>query len=127
MSLAGQLLQHRLGLGLIGGLAVDAAAENNLCVDSEDGPLIRDSGDRPSLSLRVPLDLCDGISARQVLFVLGDDHLERNSELLQDRPPLRRPRGQQERRRRRRAHARLRARQMSSAGHLRAHSAATKS
>ena len=53
--------------------------------------------------------------------------LERNPQLLENRPPLRRNGRQDERRSGRDTHPRLRAFQISSAGHLRAHSAETKS
>ena len=61
------------------------------------------------------------------LFVLGRNHDERDVQLLEDRPPLRRDRRQHDRRSRRNAHPRLRAFQISSAGHFRAHSAEMKS
>ena len=70
----------------------------------------------------------NGIRIRRVvLLILRRHHHERKAELLEDRPPLGRLGGKNDRRSRRRAHPRLRAFQISSAGHLRAHSAETQS
>src|SRR5438876_908703 len=44
------------------------------------------------------LDLRNRIGTRELLVVLRDNRLEWNRQLLQDRPPLRRPRREQERR-----------------------------
>jgi len=75
VSLAGQRLEHGLGLTLIVGLAVDTSVEDNLGVDSKDVPLTGYSGDRPSLALGMPLDFGDRLSSSQLLFVLRDDRL----------------------------------------------------
>jgi len=55
-------------------------------------------------------------------FVTGLDGVERDVELLEDRSALWGDRSEEQRRRRRDAHAVLRARQISSHGHFRAHS-----
>ena len=100
------------------GLPVDAAVEVHGRVDAERDRSGRVHGAR--LPLRVLAHERDRIGVgRVVLDVHGRDGGERDLELLEDRPPLRRRRGEDERSR----HPGFFATQISSTGHLRDHSA----
>ena len=114
---ARELAQHRAGIVQVGGLAVQAAVEVDGRVDTErDGAL---DVDRARLAFRVVADERDGVGVgRVVLDVRRGDDGEGDPELLEDRTALRRRRGERERRR----HRGFFATQISSLGHLRAHS-----
>ena len=107
-----------LGLRRVGGLAEQLAVEQHLGVDAEHRPLA--AVDRARLARRA----LERARAGHLVEV-GRDDLERDAELRQDRAPLRRRRREDERRCRCSAHAILRATQISSHGHCRAHSAVT--
>ena len=107
-------LEHLRRVGRVARLADPAAAADDDRVDAEHrppGPV-----DRPRLAGGVLERVAVGR-----LDEVGRDDLERDRELLEDRPALRRRRGEDERA----AHARLRAAQISSEGHFFAHSAVT--
>ena len=92
-----------------GGLAVDRPSSTTVVSTPS---VSRPSRVRPSAPcpLRAPDEL-DGVGIRRVVLgVVGRDDLEGDRELLEDRPPLRRRRGEGRRR--------LRATQISSAGQL---------
>ena len=115
---AGELAQHRPGTIAVGRLAVDAAAQVNRRVDAE--------RDRPAtvhgarLALGVVAHERDRFGVGRVVLHVVRRHVpERDPQLLQDRAPLRRGRGEDERR----GHACFFATQISSTGHLRDHSA----
>jgi hypothetical protein len=92
-------------------LPVDPAVEDDRRVDAECDPPVE--MDRARLALRVSEDELRRIGVtRVVLDVLRRDDLERDSELLEDRAPLRRGRGERQRV--------LRATQISSIGQFRA-------
>ncbi len=75
---------------------------------------------RPGLAFRMCANEQDGIGVGWILFdIARRDHLEGNAELLEDGAALRRGRCENER------HHRLRATQISSDGHRRAHSDVT--
>ena len=101
----------------VDGLPVDPSSEVHRRVHAERRAAAVDGA---RLAARVVADERDGIGVgRVVLGVLGRDDLERDPELLENRPALRRRRREDERR-----HGPgLRATQISSAGHFRAHSA----
>jgi len=88
-------------------------------------PVFGDLRHGARLALRVALDLGHRIGPGRLFLVLRDDRLERDCQLLENRSPLWRARGEQDRRRRRRAHARRRACQISSSGQRLAQSAGT--
>ena len=122
-----ELLEHPLGVGRVGRLAVDRAVEPDGGVDAEHGPLAGVLLRRRRLPARVLADELDRIGVRGiVLLVVRRDGVERDPELLEDHAALRARRREQDRSGRVRAH-RFRAIQISSAGHLPAHSAVTKS
>ena len=105
-----QLFEHRLRLPGIRRLAERLAVDDDLGVDAEHGPVA--AVDRTSLARRQ----LDGIVAP--LLIARCDDLEGQPELLEDRAPLRRLRGEDQRRCRR-------SRQISSSGQRFAHSAGT--
>ena len=107
-------LQHLSGLRRVTGLADSPACADDDRVDAEHRP--PRPVDRPGLAGGVLERVAVGR-----LLETGCDDLEREVELLEDRPALRRRRGEDERRR----HPRLRAAQISSQGHFLAHSAVT--
>jgi hypothetical protein len=83
-------------LGGVGGLAEDVAVERDDRVGAQDegrrsdgGAVRRRPGDRERLAARVLLGRRDGIA---VLLLLDarDDDLERDTDLRENRPPLRR-------------------------------------
>ena len=124
---ARQPLEHPLGLGRVAGLAEGPPVDDDRRVDTEHGALVTQP-DRVRLAARVLAHELHRIGIRRVaLLVARSDDGERQPELLENRPPLRRDGCENDRRSRRNAHPRLRAFQISSAGHLRAHSAETKS
>jgi hypothetical protein len=91
----GELAQHARRVVTIGRLAVDPAVQDDGCIDAERHP--RGGGDGASLSLRVRPNELGGIKPRRiVLDVLWSDNLEGNPELLENRTPLWRRRGQHE-------------------------------
>ena len=99
-----QLLEHPLGVARVLRLRVEAPAEHDGRVDTEHRPAVRLVRDGARLPERVGANelLRVGLG-RIVLLVARRDGVERNAELVQDRPPLRRGRREQERRRRRNA------------------------
>src|SRR5207245_6587597 len=97
--------EQPLRVGGIRRLRIYAASEHNCGVAPEHGTLpgLCDHGAR--LLTRVSADELDGVSSLRVLFVEPRrNDVERNPELLENRPPLRR---------RRREHERLRWRSVS--------------
>ena len=92
---ARELAQHaRRGL-LVGGLAVHAPVEVHRRVDPEGEPALMMGGS--GLATRVVADEHDRIGiGGVVLDVRWDDNLERDPELLEDRPALRRRRRERE-------------------------------
>ena len=111
-----ELSEHRHRLPLVARLAVDTAIEVHRRVDAERHPA--GPVDGAGLPRCVLPDEGDGVCVgRVVLHVRRRLGLERDLQLLEDRPPLRRGRREHE------PHACLTATQISSAGHLRAHSA----
>ncbi len=118
MRSAGQKPEHLRRVGLIRGLPEDTIADHDCRVHSEHQPLACLTGHRTSLTGRVRLHELRGREPAHVrLLVAGRDHLEGKPELFQDGAALRR-RGRQEQWPP--AH-RLRARQICSDGHRRAH------
>ena len=118
-------LEHALRIVDVGGLAEGVAVEDDGGVDAEHRPAAGLMRERARLSSGVLADELDGIRVRRVVLdVPRRDDVEGQSELLEDRPPLRARRGEQERRRRGCAHD-FRAFQISSAGHCLAQSAVT--
>ena len=94
------------------GFPSDAPVERDGRIDAESDPSV--GVYRASLSLRVPADELGWVGIGQVVFdVVGRDDLERDRELLEDRPSLRRGRRQSQ--------PVLRATHRSSLGHFRAH------
>ena len=117
--------EHPLRLGRVGRLRIHAVHADHCRIDAEHGPPVRLRGDQSALAPRVLADERHRVGVRRVVLdVVGCDDLEQDAGLLEDRAPLRRGRGEQERRSRRPAHA-FRATQISSAGHCRAHSTLT--
>ena len=115
---ARQALEHRLGLRSTHRLAQCLPVDDHLGVDPQHRPVTAVH------RTRLPGRQLDRI--RPDLLELGRNDIERNAQLRENRAALRRDRSEQDRRRRRNAHPRLRAFQISSAGHWRAHSAETK-
>jgi hypothetical protein len=112
-------LEHRLRRTRVRRLPERLTVDNHLRVDPEHRALA--TVDRARFARRELDRVATGF------LELRSHDLERNTQLLENRPPLRRDRREDDRRSRRSAHPRLRAFQISSAGHLRAHSAETKS
>ncbi len=118
MRAAGELAEHGAGVVAVGGLAVEPAVEVDGGVDAERDRAV--GVHRSRLALGVIAHELDRVGVgRIVLDVRRCDRRERDAQLLEDRAALRRCRGQRERL----GHTRFFATQISSAGHLRAHSA----
>ena len=113
-----QPLEHRLGRTSIRRFPERLTVHDDLGVDAEHRALA--TVDR----VRLPRRELDRIASG--LLELRRNNLERSPQLLENCPPLRGNGRQDQWRSRRNAHPRLRAFQISSAGHLRAHSAETK-
>ena len=127
MRLPGESGDHLLRIRRVGRLRVDPTVEDDRRVDAQNrSPLgARSHGTR--LPARMLTHELLGVRVRRVVLdVVGSHDVERHSELLENRPPLRRGRREQQRRRRRRTH-RFRATQISSAGHRWPHATVTKS
>ena len=121
--LAGELLEHLLGLGRVRRLAEDLPAERDGGVDAEHRPLAGLRRDRARLAARVLAHEPDRVGLRRVLLdVRRREDVVRDPELVEDHAPLRARRRQEQRLDGVRAH-RLRAFQISSHGHFFAHSA----
>jgi hypothetical protein len=112
-----QPLEHRLRLGRARRFPERFAVDDDLGVDAEHRQVA--AVDRARLARRE----LEWIVA--MLLVTRRDDRERDVQLLEDRAPLWRDGGENDRRRRRDAHARLRRRQISSSGQRFAHSAGT--
>ena len=109
--------EHGAGVVAVGGLAVEPAVEMDGRVDAERDRAFRVH--RSGLALGVIAHERDRVGVgRVVLHVRGCDRRERDAQLLEDRAALRRRRGEREDV----GHARFFATQISSLGHLRAHS-----
>ncbi len=119
-------LEHPLRPRGVARLSEHDAVQQDLRVDAEHRPLPARRAHRAGLLARVRPDELDRVGRRPALLhVARRLDLERDPQLLEDRPPLGRGRGEQQRRGGRRAH-RFRATQISSAGHLRPHADVTK-
>jgi len=91
-------VQHLLGFLGAGGLPEHAPLQVDGRVDPEDGPLVR-LADRPGLSRCMSAHEFDDVRVGWIMFlIVGHGELERDPELLEDCPPLRRGRGKEERR-----------------------------
>ena len=113
MGAAVELSQHRASSITVARLRVDPPVELNGGIDPEGDGTFPVDGAR--LSLGVGADELDRIGVgRIVLLVDRLDDLERDPQLLQNRPPLRRGRCEDERA----AHSGFFATQISSAGHF---------
>jgi len=88
---AGQAAQHRGRLISVGGLAEQLAVQQDLGVDAENDP------PGPVDRARLAGCACERVADGALVERRGDD-LERNPELRQDRPALRRRRREDERR-----------------------------
>jgi hypothetical protein len=84
--------QGALGLGLVAGLAVDAPVERDQRVDAEHEVAL----DREGLAAGVLARNLDRVALLDLLDAGGPDG-EGDPELLEDRPPLRRRRREDER------------------------------
>ena len=104
---AGEQREHPARVGLVGRLSELLAVADNDGVDAEHRPVA--AVDRA----RLPGRVLEGVAAR-LLDVVGGDDLERDLELREDRPALRRGGCEDDHR--------FLAAQISSAGHCRAHS-----
>ena len=90
---AAQRLQGLGGVRLVAGLAVNRAVEGDEGVDGQDRrPLGRLGGDRLRLAPGVLAGDLDRVALGELLGA-RDDRAERDAELLEDRPPLRRAAG----------------------------------
>ena len=107
---AGEQGEHSARIRGVGRLSELLAVADDDGVDAEHGPVA--AFDRAGLAHRVLEWIAAGL-----LDVGGLDHLEGDLELREDRPALRRGRGENDHR--------FRAAQISSAGHCRAHSGLT--
>ena len=119
--LAGELLEHPLGLGRVRRLAEDLAAERDGGVDAEHRQLAGLPRNRAGLAACVLAHELDHIGFRRVLLhVVGREDLVRDPELVEDHAALRARRCKHQRLDDVRAQ-RLRALQISSHGHFFAH------
>ena len=121
MRLAGEGLEHSLGVRGVGRLAEDLAVTENDRVDAQHRPLVGQAVQRA----RLAGGMLDRVVA--LLFVVREDDLVRDCQLGEDRVALRAARRQDQRRRRRCAHPARRAFQIDSDGQRLAHSRSSSS
>ncbi len=89
MCLAGQLLEHLLRLGRVGGLTEDQPLQHDLRVDAEHRPLTGLVRDAARLPLRMLAHDFHRVCDLGCMFLVPRlDQVERNAELFENRATL---------------------------------------